>query len=114
LSDHPHAVEQAHGEEHAHPSARKYVQIAVILGLITAAEVAVYYVEAITAFLPHILIGMSAVKFGIVAAYYMHLKFDHPLFGWFFVGGLALAGSVVLALMTLLGTWWQPGYPASH
>jgi len=114
LSDHLIAVGQPHVEEHAHPSARKYIQIAVILGLITAAEVAVYYVEAIAAFLPQLLIGMSAVKFGVVAAYYMHLKFDHRLFTWFFVGGLALAGSIVLALMTLFGTWWQPGYPVSH
>ena len=114
MSDHPHAVEQPHVEEHAHPSAAKYVQIAVVLGLITAAEVAVYYIEAIAAFLPQMLITMSAVKFGIVAAYYMHLKFDHPLFTWFFVGGLALAASVVLAFMTLFGTWWHPGYVELH
>jgi len=114
LSDQPHAIERSHVEDHAHPSATKYIQIAVILGLITAAEVAVYYVEAIAAFLPQMLIAMSAVKFGIVAAYYMHLKFDHPLFTWFFVGGLALAASIVLALMTLFGTWGHPGYAELH
>jgi cytochrome c oxidase subunit IV len=114
LSDHPQAIEHPHVEEHAHPSALKYVQIAVILGLITAAEVAVYYIHEVAAFLPQLLIGMSAVKFGIVAAYYMHLKFDHPLFRWFFVGGLALAASIVLAYMTLFGTWWHPGYTELH
>jgi cytochrome c oxidase subunit 4 len=111
LSEHPHAVEPAHVEEQAHPSAAKYIQIAVILGVITASEVAIYYVRELASVLPQILIALSALKFGIVAAYYMHLKFDHPLFTWFFCGGLALAGSVVLALMTLMGTWIQPGYP---
>jgi cytochrome c oxidase subunit 4 len=113
LSEHSEAIEHGHVEEHAHPSAAKYIQIAVILGIITALEVAVYYVEQIKVVLPQLLIGMSALKFGIVAAYYMHLKFDSRLFTWFFCGGLALAGSVVLAFMALGGTFIHPGYSAT-
>jgi cytochrome c oxidase subunit 4 len=105
LSDHAYPAEQHHSVEHAHPSAGQYIRIAIILAVITAIEVAVYYVEQIANLLPWILVGLSALKFGIVAAYYMHLKFDHKLFTGFFVGGLLLAGSVVLGLMTLLGVW---------
>jgi cytochrome c oxidase subunit IV len=112
LSEHPHAIESVHAEEHAHPSAAKYIQIAIILGIITGGEVAVYYLHDLAPVLPQILVAMSALKFGIVAAYYMHLKFDHKLFTWFFCGGLALAASIILALMTLMGTWTHPGYPA--
>jgi cytochrome c oxidase subunit IV len=100
--------EQPHSVEHAHPSAIVYIKVAVILGLITGLEVAVYYMEALSAYLAPILIALSATKFGIVAGYYMHLKFDNRLFTAFFVGGLALAASLVLALMTLFGVWGRP------
>ncbi len=33
-----------HGE-HEHPSERKYIQIAIILTIITAIEVAIYYID---------------------------------------------------------------------
>jgi cytochrome c oxidase subunit 4 len=110
LTDHPEQLEQAHATEHAHPSARKYIQIAVILGLITALEVGLYYIPhefGFYRFLAPSLIALSALKFAIVAAFYMHLKFDSRLFSYFFVGGLLLAASVVLAFMTLFGSWTQ-------
>jgi azurin len=71
--------------------------------VITGAEVAIFYVEALTSVLIPILIVMSAVKFALVVMFYMHLKFDHRLFTWLFVGCLTLATSVVLALMALFG-----------
>ena len=33
--------------------------------------------------------------------YFMHLKFDSRLFSSFFVGGLLLAGAVLIALLAL-------------
>jgi cytochrome c oxidase subunit IV len=114
VSDQPQALEQAHATEHPHPTALRYIQIAVVLALITAGEVAVYYIEALASLLPILLIGLSALKFGLVAAFYMHLKFDSRLFTGFFVGGLLLAGSVVLAIMTLFGVWTHvPGVQAT-
>lgn len=105
MSDHSEPV--AHAAEHGHPSAGQYIRIAIILGVITAVEVGVYYIESLAALLAPILLTLSAVKFGIVAAYYMHLKFDNKLFTFFFFGGLAIALSVALGLMTLFGTWTQ-------
>jgi cytochrome c oxidase subunit IV len=87
--------------EHSHPGPLRYVQIAVILCVITGIEVAVYYVPALTGALIPILLALSAVKFSIVVMWYMHLRFDAPIFSAIFVGGLLLAGSVLIALIFL-------------
>lgn len=93
-----------HGPEelHSHPSAAKYIAIAVILTLITAAEVAVYYVPAIKSrlgVLVPMLVVLAILKFVLVVGYYMHLKFDNKLFTWLFAGGLTAA------VATLTGLW---------
>lgn len=90
-----------HTEEGGHPTPKKYVIIAAILAVITAVEVAVVYFNLATAFLITILIIMSAVKFTMVAMYFMHLKFDNKLFSYMFVGGMVLTIGVILALMIL-------------
>src|SRR5215210_1424712 len=90
-----------HAAEHAHPGPRTYVMIALILSIITAAEVAVYYIPALLPLIFPILLVMSAIKFVIVVGWFMHLKFDHVSFTWYFGGGLALALSIVGALMLL-------------
>jgi cytochrome c oxidase subunit IV len=93
--------------EASHPSRWGYVKIFLILFALTAIEVGLLYVPAVKPALPYLLIGLSAAKFSLVAAFYMHLRFDNWLFTAFFVGGLALAASLLLALATLFGTWWQ-------
>ena len=90
-----------HTEEGGHPTPKKYVIIAAILAVITAIEVAVVYFNLATAFLITILIIMSAVKFSMVAMYFMHLKFDNKLFSYMFVGGMVLTIGGILALMVL-------------
>tara|TARA_B100001123_G_scaffold250678_1_gene279783 strand:+ start:729 stop:1034 length:306 start_codon:yes stop_codon:yes gene_type:complete len=90
-----------HTEEGGHPTPKKYVIIAAILAVITAVEVAVVYFNLATALLITILIIMSAVKFTMVAMYFMHLKFDNKLFSYMFVGGMVLTLGVILALMIL-------------
>ena len=90
-----------HTEEGGLPTPKKYVIIAAILAVITAVEVAVVYFNLATAFLITILIIMSAVKFTMVAMYFMHLKFDNKLFSYMFVGGMVLTIGVILALMIL-------------
>jgi cytochrome c oxidase subunit 4 len=99
--DAPHAP---HGPgEHAHPGAKEYVAIAFVLLVITVIEVAVFYVPAMKPMLVPTLLILSAVKFGMVVLWYMHLKFDHRLFSWLFVVGVILATLMILALMTLFG-----------
>jgi cytochrome c oxidase subunit 4 len=99
LSEHPHPA------EHPHPGPRVYLKVAGVLAVLTVLEVAVYYIEAFRPILAPVLITLSALKFSLVAAFFMHLRFDSKLFTSFFVGGLLLAGSVILALMTMFGVW---------
>ncbi len=89
--------------ESAHPGARQYLGIATVLTALTVVEVAVYYVRALRPVLVPTLLGLSALKFALVALFYMHLKFDSRLFSWLFVIPLCVAGAVVIALLWLFG-----------
>ena len=109
MSDHAaHHDEHAAGghahapAQHAHPSAKEYVGIAVVLTVITAIEVAVFYVPALHPFLAPILLTLSALKFGIVAMWYMHLKFDSRLYSWVFVVPMLFAAAIILAFIALM------------
>ena len=96
---------KAMGEVHAHPTWSTYWKVAVILTVITIVEVWVYYIPAFVAsraFVPSLLI-MSAVKFFIVIAFYMHLRYDHKLFRVLFTGPLIIAMTTIIALLFLFG-----------
>lgn len=84
-----------------HPTPMTYAKVASLLAIITAIEFVIFYIEALEGVVVPMFLILSAVKFAMVAMFYMHLKFDSRLFSWFFVGGLALATSVILALMAL-------------
>jgi cytochrome c oxidase subunit 4 len=98
-----HVVERAGAQpkEHSHPKPMEYVKIAVVLAIITGAEVAVYYQESLRPVIVPILLVLSACKFTLVAMFYMHLKFDNRLFSAVFSGPLALAFAVMIALLSL-------------
>lgn len=99
--------EQAHeGAEHEHPDDSLYIKVALILGAITAAEVATFYVDLGKANVPMLIIMMIA-KFSIVGAYFMHLKFDSNLFTRVFVAGLLLAIAVYMVALTTFHIWIQ-------
>ena len=99
-----HGGPPAHGHgDHGHPGAKEYLAIAVVLTVITAVEVAVFYIPSLKVVLVPVLLVLSALKFFLVALFYMHLKFDHKLFSWLFVTPMALAIVVILALMKLFG-----------
>ena len=94
----------AHAEHH-HPGWSTYWKVALILTLITIGEVWMYYIPAIVAsraFVPLLLV-LSALKFGIVVMFYMHLKYDHKLFRALFTGPLFIAALTLIALMFLFG-----------
>ena len=96
MSQAPHAVEEEH------PTPKKYVEIGGILAIITAIEVAVFYVDSLRPILVPVFLILSAVKFVLVVMFYMHLKFDSRLFTGAFVFGLLIATSIVIALMALM------------
>ncbi|MEE9199305.1 MAG: cytochrome C oxidase subunit IV family protein [Dehalococcoidia bacterium] len=96
-------IQERHGRarEPAHPTILTYIRIATILGVITAVEVAIFYVDFLEPAFIGIFLVLSAVKFTLVILFYMHLKFDSRLFSNLFIGGLLLAAGVLVALLAL-------------
>jgi cytochrome c oxidase subunit 4 len=95
---------QQHLAEHhveEHPTPRTYLKVATILTIITAVEVAVYYIDALEDLLVYILVVLSGIKFSIVVGYYMHLKFDNKLFRNIFVFALMVAMAIIVSFMIL-------------
>ena len=88
-------------EAKEHPTWRFYVMIGVILTVITAAEVAVFYIPALRGVLVPLLLVLSTGKFALVVMFYMHLRFDSPIFSGVFVAPLVLAVFVIVALIVL-------------
>ena|SRR2546426_5966028 len=91
--------------EHSHPGAKEYLGIAVILTVITAVEVAVFYIPTMKPMLVPTLLTLSALKFALVAMFYMHLKFDARLFSWLFVVPMIVIAVIIIMLLRLFGQW---------
>lgn len=87
-----------------HPTPRQYVQVAVVLALLTAGEVALSFIEVGPAFLPGLIILM-VLKFLLVAGWFMHLRFDTRTYSRLMGTGLVLALSLyaVVVVNMLLG-----------
>jgi cytochrome c oxidase subunit IV len=90
--------------EHGHPGDKQYVVVALILAVITAVEVLTYFVDFGGAHVPSLIV-MMVMKFTIVARWFMHLKFDVPIFSRVFVSGLILAGAVYVIMLTAFQYW---------
>ena len=95
---------EAHEGAHDHLSDAKYIQIAVILAVITAVEVVTYIVDFGELLVPSLYL-MMAVKFWLVAGFFMHLKFDSPLFTKLFVAGLVGATAVYVIMLSAFQFW---------
>ena|ERR1700730_5760499 len=96
------AAEEALESRHAHPSDSVYVLIAVALAALTAIEVGLYYLKASTQTALTLLVLM-ALKFSIVVAFFMHLRFDSPVLRRLFIIGLSLAVTVYVLLLLMFG-----------
>lgn len=97
------------GELAHHPTPRAYVKVAAVLAIVTALEVAIYYVTAVGDLLVPMLIGFAFIKFFLVVSWFMHLKFDSHLFRRLFVAGLVLA---MLVFGFVLWNFFARGGPA--
>ena len=97
------------GEEYElehHPSPRQYVNIGIILAIVTALEVAIYYVPALEDLLVPFLIAFAVIKFILVCSWFMHLRFDSRLFRRLFVTGVILA---LIVFAIALSTFFARG-----
>ena len=89
---------------HAHPTDSEYIKIALILGAITGVEVLTYFLDFGDFLIPSLMF-MMVVKFWLVATWFMHLRFDNPIFAKLFVGGLVLASAVYAIALSAFEFW---------
>ncbi|MEA3214082.1 MAG: cytochrome c oxidase subunit [Acidimicrobiia bacterium] len=88
--------------EHHGPTDKQYVIVALVLGLITCVEVSTYFHSVINwgrLLMPALLI-MGGIKFYLIAAYFMHLKYDRRILRRVFTTGIILAIGVYMIMLT--------------
>jgi cytochrome c oxidase subunit IV len=89
-------------EDHKpHPTPRQYVNIAVVLAVLTALEVSTYFLDFGVIAIP-LLVILMAVKFIYVAGYFMHLKYDTKVFSRMMYTGLFLALGLYTAAVAIM------------
>ncbi len=98
----------SHGGTHAQQAEephgltpRQYIGIGLALTVITIVELAFSLWIDIGDLLIPVLIVLSAVKFVVVVAFFMHLYFEPKLLTRVFAGSFFLAGGVLIALLAL-------------
>ena len=91
----------SHGGGGGHASVGFFWVIAAALAVLTAVEVAVFYIPALGAVLVPVLLVLSAVKFAMVVMFFMHLRFDSKIYSGLFLAGLLLAVLMVTGLVLL-------------
>ncbi len=91
------------GEHGAHPTDAQYVRIAAILAVVTGIEVGLFYTSFAEVATNVVLLVLAGIKFAIVAAYFMHLKFDNKILRRLFVTGFVLACFCYFAYLLTLG-----------
>ena len=89
--------------EHPPTTIRQYVLIGIVLTVITAVELAASYADLGALLIP-ILLVLSAIKFAIVVALFMHLRFDNQLLTRLFVFGLVLA---IALMVVVIAIFWN-------
>lgn len=99
-------VAAAHHDAHAPSSARVYIQIFVVLFVITMVEVFASYLDEAPFFLPTsieiaVLVALAAFKGLLVVMFYMHLRFDSRWFTTLFTTGIVIATLMAIVFLLL-------------
>ena len=104
------------GEHHDHgPSDAFYFKIFWILVAITALEVSTYFWDSWfgrtdTYLIAYpMLVILMLVKFGLIASFFMHLRFDRRILTRIFYFGLALALAVYIVALSVMNIWTDNG-----
>ncbi len=80
-----------------------YLKVAAGLAVLTAIEVVMSYTSLEGGALGIPLMAMALIKFVIVAGFFMHLKFDTPVFRRLFVAGGILASFCYIGVLSAFG-----------
>jgi cytochrome c oxidase subunit IV len=89
-------------KQHTHPGVSQYVEIGVILAVMTLLEVILYesfdrglvYEAGVAG-----LIILTIMKFMLVVLWFMHLRFDAKIFRRLFFAGVVLAGALYAVVL---------------
>jgi cytochrome c oxidase subunit 4 len=95
-----HTAGAAHQEQHG-LTVQQYLIIGGVLTVVTVIELAVSYSPLPNWLMIATLFVLSAFKFAMVAAYFMHLRFESGLMTRVFAGSFMLAAAILLALITM-------------
>jgi cytochrome c oxidase subunit 4 len=96
--------ETAHAADH--PSTKDYVRIAIFLAVLTAIEVALFYLDEavdMNGWDGPLLVGLSTIKFIAVVGWFMHLRFEDSFLSRFFSAGFVLAMTLYGAMLAVFG-----------
>lgn len=86
----------------SHASVRGYLVVAIVLSILTFLEFRLFTIEAFgDSGRNAIMLALSVVKFVMVVAFFMHLRFDNKYYSWIFGAAMALGVGVFLALLLL-------------
>ncbi len=91
-----------------HPSTRDYVRIAIFLAVLTAIEVALFYIEeavGLRGWEGPLLIALSTIKFIAVVGWFMHLRFEDSFLSKFFGAGFVLAMGLYGIMLLAFGAF---------
>lgn len=86
----------------SHPTPKLYWIIAAILAVVTAVEIAIPQIDGLYGPVGvMLLLLLAATKFGLVVAFFMHLRFDKPLYrSLFLVGVVGVVPIFAVVLLT--------------
>jgi cytochrome c oxidase subunit 4 len=88
-------------DAHAGPTDKQYVIVALVLAAITCLEVSTYFTSVWDwgkLLMPALLL-MAGVKFYLIAAYFMHLKYDRKVLRRVFASGIVLPLGVYMVVL---------------
>ena len=94
-------------EQHAaHPTPAQYWKIAILLAVLTAVEVAMFYINQASdlgILNAAVLLTLAFLKFVIVVGWYMHLRYEEATLTRFFTAGFILAMSLYVIVFAAMG-----------
>lgn len=104
MSASSHAASSSHHHDDDSHNVSKfqiYVQIALLLAVITGIEIVAVYLPFAKWIVVTTLVVLSTVKFMFVIFYFMHLRWDKPFCTILFFIGLVLASGTMWGLLAL-------------
>lgn len=113
MSAHATPAHAAHDDSHDVSKYQIYVQIAMLLAVITGVEIIAVYLPFAKWLIIASLVVLSTVKFMFVIFYFMHLRWDKPFCTILFFIGLVLAGGTMWALLALFSAEASLPLPAA-